>query len=558
MKYTCFALGLLLILSCTKTENTATPSQTSTPQEDAIKFYTNLDTGKYSVVDTLPLVINISSKIPTAGVVYSVIINWTDSSKEIYKLDSTSTNNFLNLNIPGFKKSGNYAATITVTSKSKSSNSDTKTLSINKPIYFLKSFNYDIDLSGYDFGQNGLAGQIDQTVSQTILYATANGTEHIITNPAYIKATPPLHFVLKNNIWTYENKYDEGLMDGFRNYDPVDKNGTYVIANHGNEVSNPRPFGDVFVVKTNGDKLSWTKVSKGKSFYHSAAGGDLDGDGLFDISAVHMGTYENWGEGPHLYKQNTDGSFSQTRDFMDTAGFIGRNLGLGATLIADVTGDSKKELITAEYGFNTTFNKNFNERYGLAIWGYDNVSKRLKNITYLKEIGIYSNPDRGTTSIKAADIDRDGDKDILVAVEGSDEINAVQIFKNDGAGNFKPGQIISFKFSDFQFREFELVDINNDGAEDILFHSFHYGVFFRINPSNLSAGVKLQNNIWINNGGTFSKYPNEINVPNIRPGNLKGYFVNGKIKFIGFGEPDNRIFSFDNRFKLYEITLNLF
>ena len=237
MKYTCFALGLLLILSCTKTDNTTASSQTATPQEDAIKFYTNLDTGKYSVIDTLPLVINISSKMPTAGVVYSVVINWTDSSKEIYKLDSTSTNNFLNLNIPGFKKSGNYTATIKVTSKSKSTNSDTKTLSINKPIYFLKSFNYDIDLSGYDFGQNGLAGQIDQTVSQTILYATANGTEHIITNPAYMKATPPLHFVLKNNIWTYENKYDEGLMDGFRNYDPVDKNGTYVIANHGVKIS---------------------------------------------------------------------------------------------------------------------------------------------------------------------------------------------------------------------------------------------------------------------------------------------------------------------------------
>ena len=60
MKYTCLALGLLLILSCTKTDNTTTPSQPVTTQEDAIKFYTNLDTGKYSVVDTLPLVINIS------------------------------------------------------------------------------------------------------------------------------------------------------------------------------------------------------------------------------------------------------------------------------------------------------------------------------------------------------------------------------------------------------------------------------------------------------------------------------------------------------------------
>lgn len=556
MKYTILALGLLLTFACSKVDK-GTP-QVAIAQEENIKFTTNLDTGNFNVIDTLPLTINITSKLPSKGINYSVAINWVDSSKQIYKIDTSTNSSSLSLIILGIKKSGNYSATITVSSKSSSTNSETKTLTINKSIYLLKTFNYDIDVSGLDFGQHGLAGQIDQTVSQTILYATNDGTEHIITNPAYIKTAPPFHFILKNNNWVFEGKYEEAAMDGFRNYDPTDKNGTFVIANHGNEVSNPRPFGDVFVVKTNDEKLNWIKVSKGKNFYHSAAGGDLDGDGLFDISGVHMGTYENWFEGPHLYKQNSDGSFNQTRDFMDTVGFIGRNLGLGATLIADVVGDSKKELITAEYGFNTTFNKNFNERYGIAIWGYDNVTKRLKNLTYLKEIGIYSNPDRGTTSIKVSDVDKDGDKDILVAVEGSDEVNAVQIFKNDGIGNFKAGQIISFSFSNFQFREFELVDINNDGFDDILFHSFHNGAFFRINPDNIYAGVKLQNNIWINNSGTFSKYANEINIPNIRPGNLKGFYVNGKIKFIGFGEPDKRVFSFDNRFKLYEIILNIF
>ena len=556
MKYTVLALGLVLTFACSKIDK-GTP-QVPIAQEENIKFTTNLDTGSFNIIDTLPLSINITSKIPSKGVNYSISINWVDSSKQIYKIDTNTNSSSLNLIILGIKKSGNYSASITVSSKSTSSNSETKTLTINKSIYLLKTFNYDIDVSGLDFGRYGLAGQIDQTVSQTILYATNNGTEHIITNPAYIKTAPPFHFILKNNNWVFEGKYEEAAMDGFRNYDPTDKNGTFVIANHGNEVSNPRPFGDIFVVKTIGEKLNWTKVSKGKNFYHSAAGGDLDGDGLFDISGVHMGTYENWFEGPHLYKQNSDGSFIQTRDFMDTVSFIGKNLGLGATLIADVVGDSKKELITAEYGFNTTYNKNFNERYGLAIWGYDNVSKRLKNLSYLKEIGIYSNPDRGTTSIKVSDIDKDGDRDILVAVEGSDEVNAVQIFKNDGEGNFKPGQIISFSFSNFQFREFELVDINNDGFDDILFHSFHNGSFFRINPDNIYAGVKLQNNIWINNLGTFSKYANEINIPNIRPGNLKGFYVNGKIKFIGFGEPNNRVFSFDNRFKLYEITLNIF
>lgn len=426
------------------------------------------------------------------------------------------------------------------------------------PLFTLKSFDYDIDFTGIDFGTTGLAGIIDPNVSRTLLYTTKDGLEHIIFNPAYIKTTPPLHFILKNESWVFENKYPEATMDGFRNYDPVDNNGTYVIANHGEEISNPRPFGDVFVVKTVGEKLNWTKVSEGKSFYHSAAGGDLDGDGLFDISGIHMGTYTNWGEGPHLYKQVSSGAFNQTRGYLDTTGFVGKNLGTGATLISDVLGDSRNELIIAEYGFNTTFNKNFSERYGLSFFNHDKASGRLKYIRGLQGLGVYSNPDRGTTSIKTADIDKDGDKDILVAVEGSDLVNAVQIFTNDGKGNFSPGQIISFKFDVFQFREFELTDINQDGYADILFHSFHYGNLFRIDPKNISSGVKLQNSIWVNNKGTFEKYSKEINIPNIRPGFLKGFFINGKVKFVGFGEPSNRNYTFSNKFKLYEIVLNLF
>jgi hypothetical protein len=41
-----------------------------------------------------------------------------------------------------------------------------------------------------------------------------------------------------------------------------------------------------------------------------------------------------------------------------------------------------------------------------------------------------------------------------VAVEGSDLVNAVQIFTNYWKGNFSHGQIISFKFDYFQFIEF--------------------------------------------------------------------------------------------------------
>ena len=422
------------------------------------------------------------------------------------------------------------------------------------PLFVSKVTPFTIDFPGVDMGPNGMSQLVTECVSQTILYSTKDGVEHLISNPYYKTPAPILHFIQKNGSWNLEGKYSEAAMDGFRNYDPVDADGSFVIANHGNEAINPRPFGDLFVVKTIGEKLNWTKVSVGKSFYHSAAGGDLDGDGLFDISGIHMGTYTDWGEGPHLYKQNANATFTSTRGFLDTTGFKGRNLGFGATLIADILGDARNELMIAEYGFNTTFNKNFNERFGVAFFDYDKASGKLKYVTSLKELGIYSNPDRGTTSIKVADIDKDGDKDLLIAAEGSDSINLVQIFTNDGKGNFMPGQIISFNFNEFQFREFELVDINQDGYSDILFHAFH----LRFNQATLSDGFNLRNNVWINNKGIFEKYAKDIPIPTIRPGFIKGFYINGKVKFIGFGDPPTRTTAFSNTFDFYEITLNLF
>ena len=102
-----FALGILFVFACSKTEVPVIPP-TPVAQEEAIKFTTNLDTGTYNVSDTLPLVVTISSKLPSTGLLYSILVNWTDSSKQIFKLDSSLTVSSLNLNIPGLKKSGNY------------------------------------------------------------------------------------------------------------------------------------------------------------------------------------------------------------------------------------------------------------------------------------------------------------------------------------------------------------------------------------------------------------------------------------------------------------------
>ena len=128
MKKVILALGIVVLFACSKVDKVTPP--TPVAQEEAIKFTTNLDTGTYNVVDTLPLIINISSKIPTGGLVYSIIAIWTDSAKQIFKLDTSLSTSSLNLNIPGLKKSGNYNLSISVTSKSNASNTLNKSISV--------------------------------------------------------------------------------------------------------------------------------------------------------------------------------------------------------------------------------------------------------------------------------------------------------------------------------------------------------------------------------------------------------------------------------------------
>jgi hypothetical protein len=77
MKRVIFFLGILFVFACSKTEVPKTPPVVVV-QEEAIKFTTNLDTGTYNVADTLPLVVTVSSKIPSAGILYSIIATWTD------------------------------------------------------------------------------------------------------------------------------------------------------------------------------------------------------------------------------------------------------------------------------------------------------------------------------------------------------------------------------------------------------------------------------------------------------------------------------------------------
>ena len=142
MKKLIFALGIFIFAACTKTDK-ANSIQTVVA-EDPVKFTTNLDTGIYNASDTVPLNITVSSTMPAAGFIYSIVATWTDSSKQIYKLDTSLTQSSLSIQIPGLKKAGNYSIAVLVNSKSTSSNNSSKTIAIvNNPLARFMGYKVD-------------------------------------------------------------------------------------------------------------------------------------------------------------------------------------------------------------------------------------------------------------------------------------------------------------------------------------------------------------------------------------------------------------------------------
>lgn len=447
-------------------------------------------------------------------------------------------------------------------------------ISISQPkvVYKIKSKEFDFSIPNLKNGQYGLAGGVEG-VAGAILYKVGD-IEHIIQNSAD-SLSPALHFIRQGNgDWEFENYYEDGSVTGaYRNYSFVDTLGTIAFASHGSEAMQPWPYGDLLIVKTNGKKLQWTKITNDKSFYHSIGTGDLNGDGLFDIVGLHMGSntniWENWEGISNLdpWLQNKDSKFSRSRTIATDSNWSKNPVGGGAVFVGDIDADGTPEIIKADYG--NSGNLPF-LRYSFAIF---KKNKELNKYYYYKSpdnLGIFENKLQGATSIKSADFNKDGKADLAIASEGY-PATFIQIWLGNGKGDFNPDQILTyndtsrgFPDSTNTYREFEIMDLENDGWPDIVVHPFHFGSKFRINPKpfdNITnpkgwygSGIKLNHSVWKNNSGKFSQLENKIQYENIYPAFMKGFKINDNLRFFGFENKYNP--STPNKFIIHDVTIN--
>ena len=194
MKNVILILGVLFVISCTKIEKPSTPPPV-VAQEEALKFTTNIDTGAYYVIDTLPLVVTVSSKLPSSGVMVSVVSTWTDSSKQIHKVDTTIMQSSASINIPGLKKEGTYSISVTITSKSTSSNTVSKNVTaINSAIRNFTGYKVasNARLLGSDYWLRGTGVMTDliiQTFQNPLPNNNSYAYQHNFINAGWTAAT---------------------------------------------------------------------------------------------------------------------------------------------------------------------------------------------------------------------------------------------------------------------------------------------------------------------------------------------------------------------------------
>lgn len=214
---------------------------------------------------------------------------------------------------------------------------------------------------------------------------------------------------------------------------------------------------------------------------------DFDGDGNMDIVFVTESD-----EVHQLFLGNGDGSFEDASERLP-AGSQGNGLALG-----DVNGDGLPDIVvgsTGEIGH-----------------GPDMKLKPARNLLFLNDKdrpGHFIDAtdtnlpptDDQTEAVVLADIESDGDLDIVLASPAHDN----RLLINDGKGKFSDGSDRLELLVPMETRDVKVTDVNGDGHPDI--------VFFNITSNNMGWDKDPQTRLLINDGAGRFKDETETRLP---------------------------------------------
>ena len=388
-----------------------------------------------------------------------------------------------------------------------------------------------------------------------------------IPQPWSIENVPPASSqILKkvNGEWVRFKEDDKAKFWGARNFKII---GDKVVISDGNELGvNPFPSwdkqwrGNVFFGKIlTGGNIDWVTVNKPEDmgYFHGVTMDDLNKDGLLDIGGTPGRWRPETGYDLDIFYQDGVNQFK----FVDNSiPSDGNSFNVPFTLeFEDLFGDARAEIITASYGGSTPPAANDTE---IRVFSLDEQSSKYVQRFKANNPNAYTSG-MGATSIKAFDVNKDGIKDITVAREGyANGLNLagfeVWLGKVDGTYHFSFSSP-TWTERELQFREFVVLDANNDGRDDIILIPFHAGSLFITQPCGPSScrSIKLNHLIWLNKGdGTFQNYSKTpIVIPDVRVSYLLPYKEGNKLFFVGTNHPGNTTLSYE--FDIFDFRVNI-
>ena len=385
--------------------------------------------------------------------------------------------------------------------------------------------------------------------------------------------TPTISLKKINEEWTLNQVFDQVLMKAPRNIKIVNNN-EFVIGDSGEQGNQPW-LGNIWWGKINSNGIEWIKINDENEmgYFHGVSMGDLNNDGLIDFAGVPSTsadgvTWYSYG----IFIQNNDGSFSKRNELWSP------EYDMPFTIdIENVLGDNRNEIITASYGGDLT-----NDANRIEVYSYNENSESYQLTFRSDQISDFGQQALGATSIVCRDFNKDGINDISVAREffagdidndGNDEgdmsYNSIEIWINDGSGNFNLSFSKVFPFNELRFREFVVLDSNQDGNLDLVLRSTGGTEYWSGNLSGnpdsywneIQRAIKLNKSIWLGNGdGTFDFYNSKelrFEMQNYTPEVINPFMKNGKLYFLGNQLSNPNDSSGDLKIDVIEIQVDL-
>ncbi len=187
------------------------------------------------------------------------------------------------------------------------------------------------------------------------------------------------------------------------------------------------------------------------TYPYFAAAGDLDGDGDIDLVTANLGDWQSFPAhdgSVSVLLNNGNGTFAAPVNYV-----VGTST--QSLTLADLDRDGDLDIATVNYGWDYGLNGPVENAANILLNGGHGTFTRGGHY------GVGAQP----VSIAAADLDADGDTDLITA----NRSNSISVLRNSGAGAFSAAQSYG-TLSDP--RQVLAVDMDSDGDRDIVVKNY--------------------------------------------------------------------------------------